>query len=232
MGNVRDNSGHRKRLRERYEEVGCEGLKDYEIIELLLTYSIPRSDVKPIAKELIENYKKVENILKADPKKLKSTKGLGESAAVFLNLIGNLVRVYFQEDWKKDKKDVVAITGKNDLINYLRSDIGFSDREEFKAVYLNTANHVIASKTLFQGTLDRSIVYPREIVKEALLLEAKSVIFAHNHPSGNRTPSKKDIELTNSMKDLFEEMGLRLLEHIIITRDSYFSFLEEGLLDH
>lgn len=230
-----DTLGHRRRIRKRYENSGIGSLHDYEIVELLLTYCIPRRDVKPIAKDLMKRYRKIEDILKADVRELQRIDGLGSGSALFLNLIGDMVKIFFQKDhreYKDNTRDFTTIGGKNDLINYLRSDIGFSGREEFKVLYLDTANHLIDDKVLFQGTLDRSAIYPREIVKEALLHDAKSIIFAHNHPSGNITPSKKDIELTNSMRPLFEEMGLRLLEHIIITRDSYFSFLEEGLLDY
>ena len=232
-----DRAGHRKRLRERYEKTGIHSFQDYEILELLLTYSVPRKDVKPIAKELMKRYKKVEDVLKADIRELEKIKGLGKNSGILLNVIGDLVKIFFQRDHRElsksnNPRDLTSIGGKSDLINYLRSDIGFSGREEFKVLYLDSANHLIGDVVLFQGTLDRSTIYPREIIREAFLHEARSIIFAHNHPSGNLQPSKKDIELTNSMKIVFEEVGLRLLEHIIITRDSYFSFLEEGLLDY
>ncbi|MEG0730583.1 MAG: JAB domain-containing protein, partial [Cetobacterium sp.] len=122
--------------------------------------------------------------------------------------------------------------GKRDLIAYLRSDIGFGTKEEFKVIFLNSANHLIEAETLFSGTIDKSAIYPREIVKKALQHNARSLIFAHNHPSGNLKPSKKDIEVTKELEALLKVVDVKVLDHIIITRDSHLSFLEEGLIDY
>ena len=222
--------GHRERLRKRYIKSGLEGFNDYEVLELLLTYSIARKDVKPIAKELIEKFGTIDEIAKSDVKSLLEVDGIGEGSAVFLKLIGDIALTLYRE--KIEDKDILTIKSKNSLLSYLRGEIGYSPREEFKILFLDTSNKLIASETLFSGTIDKSAIYPREIVERVIKNRAKSVIFAHNHPSGSISPSKKDIELTQYMYDSLKLLEIRLLDHIIITKNSYFSFLEEGLIEY
>lgn len=222
--------GHRERLRKRYIKSGLEGFNDYEILELLLTYSIARKDVKPIAKELIEKFGTIDEIAKSDIKSLLEVDGIGEGSAVFLKLIGDVALTLYRE--KIEDKDILTIKSKNILLSYLRGEIGHSPREEFKILFLDISNKLIASETLFSGTIDKSAIYPREIVERVIKNRAKSVIFAHNHPSGNISPSKKDIELTQYMYDSLKLLEIRLLDHIIVTKNSYFSFLEEGLIEY
>ncbi|AVQ31531.1 MAG: RadC family protein [Fusobacterium varium] len=222
--------GHRKRLKEKYMKSGYDAFHEYEILEILLTYSIPRKDVKPIAKKLLEVFGSTGKIFGADIKELIKVEGIGESSAVFLKLMGDIAKNSYKENLKDN--DILNIKSKNDLISYLRGDIGFSKREEFKVLFLNSANNLIASETLFYGTIDKSAVYPREIVERVIKNGAKSVVFAHNHPSGNISPSKQDIELTQHMYDSLKTLDIRLIDHIIITKDSYFSFLEEGLIEY
>ena len=222
--------GHRERLRKRYIKSGLEGFNDYEVLELLLTYSIARKDVKPIAKELIEKFGTIDEIAKSDVKSLLEVDGIGEGSAVFLKLIGDIALTLYRE--KIENKDILTIKSKNSLLSYLRGEIGYSPREEFKILFLDSSNKLIASETLFSGTIDKSAIYPREIVERVIKNRAKSVIFAHNHPSGNISPSKKDIELTQYMYDSLKLLEIRLLDHIIITKNSYFSFLEEGLIEY
>ena len=180
--------GHRERLRKRYIKSGLEGFNDYEILELLLTYSIARKDVKPIAKELIEKFGTIDEIAKSDIKSLLEVDGIGEGSAVFLKLIGDVALTLYRE--KIEDKDILTIKSKNILLSYLRGEIGHSPREEFKILFLDTSNKLIASETLFSGTIDKSAIYPREIVERVIKNRAKSVIFAHNHPSGSISPSK------------------------------------------
>lgn len=222
--------GHRERLRKRYIKSGLEGFNDYEVLELLLTYSIARKDVKPIAKELIEKFGTIDEIAKSDVKSLLEVDGIGEGSAVFLKLIGDIALILYRE--KIEDKDILTIKSKNSLLSYLRGEIGYSPREEFKILFLDSSNKLIASETLFYGTIDKSAIYPREIVERVIKNRAKSVIFAHNHPSGSISPSKKDIELTQYMYDSLKLLEIRLLDHIIITKNSYFSFLEEGLIEY
>lgn len=222
--------GHRERLRKRYIKSGLEGFNDYEVLELLLTYSIARKDVKPIAKKLIEKFGTIDEIAKSDTKSLLEVDGIGEGSAVFLKLIGDIALTLYRE--KIEDKDILTIKSKNSLLSYLRGEIGYSPREEFKILFLDTSNKLIASETLFSGTIDKSAIYPREIVERVIKNRAKSVIFAHNHPSGSISPSKKDIELTQYMYDSLKLLEIRLLDHIIVTKNSYFSFLEEGLIEY
>ena len=223
----KDYLGHRKRLRERYVKNGYEALQDYEIIELLLTFVKQRVDTKPLAKQLIKKYGTIEEILKADIKDLKETEGVGDITAVFLNFIGDIAACSFKDKAEKQK---ISFRNKNQLISYLRNDIGFSKNEEFKVLFLNSVNEIIETEILFTGTIDKSAVYPRKILERALYHNARSIVFVHNHPSGNVSPSEKDIELTEEMKKFFKIVDINVLDHIIITKNSHFSFLEEGII--
>ena len=222
-----DYLGHRKRLRERYAKNGYEALQDYEIIELLLTFVKQRVDTKPLAKQLIKKYGTIEEILKADIKDLKETEGVGDITAVFLNFIGDIAACSFKDKAEKQK---ISFRNKNQLISYLRNDIGFSKNEEFKVLFLNSVNEIIETEILFTGTIDKSAVYPRKILERTLYHNARSIVFVHNHPSGNVSPSEKDIELTEEMKRFFKIVDINVLDHIIITKNSHFSFLEEGII--
>ncbi|MEG0645235.1 JAB domain-containing protein [Cetobacterium sp.] len=130
------------------------------------------------------------------------------------------------------KKDLATVKGKTELLNYLRSDIGFKNLEEFKVIYLSSSNRLIGEETLFRGTIDRSVVYPRLIVERALKYPTKGIIFAHNHPSGDLKPSRKDIELTHELKDLLDVLDIKLLDHIILGEGDHFSFYENGLIEY
>ena len=225
--------GHRERVRKKFLENGFNGLEDYEVLELLLFYVIPRQDTKAIAKELIKRFKTLANVLKADTLELKNIDGLGPISITFLKMIGDLpARIYKDElkNQKLIKDDKNKITDKEVLLSFLRNKIGYEDVEKFYVIYLSSSNEVIAFEESSSGTLDRSSIYPREIYKRVIMENAKSIIIAHNHPSGNTCPSKCDIDITNEIAKGLKNFGALLLEHIIITRDSYFSFLEEGLI--
>lgn len=225
--------GHRERVRKKFLENGFNGLEDYEILELLLFYVIPRKDTKAIAKELIKKFKNLANVLKADTLELKTIDGLGDVAITFLKMMGALPEKIYKDELKNQKlikDDKNKITDKEVLLSFLRNKIGYEDVEKFYVIYLSSSNEVIAFEESSSGTLDRSSIYPREIYKRVIMENAKSIIIAHNHPSGNTCPSKCDIDITNEIAKGLRNFGALLLEHIIITRDSYFSFLEEGLI--
>ncbi|MGL4254598.1 MAG: JAB domain-containing protein [Fusobacteriaceae bacterium] len=269
------NSGHRERLREKYLNSGIDGFHHgYEQLEFLLTFVFRQRDVKPLAKELLKKFQTLEGVLRADINELKSVKGVGENTAIFLKFLGDFHGVIFHENNKGQKQERETITSKKELISYLKNRIGFRDRENFFVLFLNSANQVIdtpdlRSGTVFEGTLDRSAVYAREIVKKiteqhrvieestektlsvkyeengelkeitarniiekAFKNKAKSVILAHNHPSNNIRPSKSDIEVTRGMREALNQVEIKLLDHIIIGKDSHFSFLEEGLIEY
>ena len=225
--------GHRERVRKRFLENGFNGLEDYEILELLLFYVIPRKDTKAIAKELIKKFKNLANVLKADTLELKTIDGLGASSITFLKMMGALPEKIYKDELKNQKlikDDKNKISDKEVLLSFLRNKIGYEDVEKFYVIYLSSSNEVLAFEESSSGTLDRSSIYPREIYKRVIMENAKSIIIAHNHPSGNTCPSKCDIDITNEIAKGLKNFGALLLEHIIITRDSYFSFLEEGLI--
>ena len=232
-----DAEGHRERVRKKFLENGFNGLEDYEILELLLFYVIPRKDTKAIAKELIKRFKTLANVLKADTLELKNIDGLGPISITFLKMIGDLPARIYKDELKNKKlfkennsENKYKITDKEVLLSFLRNKIGYEDVEKFYVIYLSSSNEVIAFEESSSGTLDRSSIYPREIYKRVIMENAKSIIIAHNHPSGNTCPSKCDIDITNEIAKGLKNFGALLLEHIIITRDSYFSFLEEGLI--
>ena len=231
--NEKDSQGHRERIKEKFLKNGIDGFAEYEILELLLTYCIPRKDTKPIAKELLNKFKSLDNVFKADFDKLSAIDGLGKNSIVFLKLIGDLPSIIYKDELKNKKlvdKETLKISNKDILLKYLRNKIGYEDIEKFYVLYLSSSNEVIEFEENSVGTLDRSSVYPREIYKKIINLNAKSIILAHNHPSDNITPSKCDIELTNEIAKGLKNFGALLIEHIIITKNSYFSFLEEGLI--
>ena len=231
--NEKDNQGHRERIKEKFLKNGIDGFAEYEILELLLTYCIPRKDTKPIAKELLNKFKSLDNVFKADFDKLSAIDGLGKNSIAFLKLIGDLPSIIYKDELKNKKlvdKETLKISNKDILLKYLRNKIGYEEIEKFYIIYLSSSNEVIEFEENSVGTLDRSSVYPREIYKKVINLNAKSIILAHNHPSDNITPSKSDIELTNEIAKGLKNFGALLIEHIIITKNSYFSFLEEGLI--
>ena len=231
--NEKDSQGHRERIKEKFLKNGIDGFAEYEILELLLTYCIPRKDTKPIAKELLNKFKSLDNVFKADFDKLSAIDGLGKNSIAFLKLIGDLPSIIYKDELKNKKlvdKETLKISNKDILLKYLRNKIGYEEIEKFYVLYLSSSNEVIEFEENSVGTLDRSSVYPREIYKKIINLNAKSVILAHNHPSDNITPSKSDIELTNEIAKGLKNFGALLIEHIIITKNSYFSFLEEGLI--
>ena len=231
--NEKDSQGHRERIKEKFLKNGIDGFAEYEILELLLTYCIPRKDTKPIAKELLNKFKSLDNVFKADFDKLFAIDGLGKNSIAFLKLIGDLPSIIYKDELKNKKlidKETLKISNKDILLKYLRNKIGYEEIEKFYVLYLSSSNEVIEFEENSVGTLDRSSVYPREIYKKIINLNAKSIILAHNHPSDNITPSKCDIELTNEIAKGLKNFGALLIEHIIITKNSYFSFLEEGLI--
>ena len=231
--NEKDNQGHRERIKEKFLKNGIDGFAEYEILELLLTYCIPRKDTKPIAKDLLNKFKTLDNVFKADFDKLSVIDGLGNNSIAFLKLIGDLPSIIYKDELKNKKlidKETLKISNKDILLKYLRNKIGYEEIEKFYVIYLSSSNEVIEFEENSTGTLDRSSVYPREIYKRVINLNAKSIILAHNHPSDNITPSKSDIELTNEIAKGLKNFGALLIEHIIITKNSYFSFLEEGLI--
>jgi len=220
-------NGHRSRIREKYLKNGLNGFLEYEILELLLTYSLPRRDVKALAKELLDKFGNLHGVLYGDKTALYEIAGIKDNTYVLFQLIKDINRFIYKENKLVGNK----MSGTEELLKYLNLEMCNLKVEEFKVIFLDTQNVILDIKTLFQGTLDKSHIYPRELVKEVFAKNAKSVIFVHNHPSGNITPSKADISFTNNMRFLLKELEINLLDHIIIGNgENYYSFLEENLI--
>ena len=221
--------GHRERIRKKFMDKGIHSFSNYEILEFLLFYCNAQGDTKPIAKAILKKFKSLNRVFKADVKELETVEGVGPISAILIKFIGELLTELYGENLKIETK-ADKITDKEALLKFLRNKIGYEDVEKFYVIYLSSSNEVIAFEESSSGTLDRSSIYPREIYKRVIMENAKSIIIAHNHPSGNTFPSKCDIDITNEIAKGLKNFGALLLEHIIITRDSYFSFLEEGLI--
>lgn len=222
-----ENIGHKKRLRERFMISGLTGFHDYEVLELLLSYVIVRRDCKNMAKELLKKYGDLYTIFSQSNEELQKNKYITERVVIYLKTIFSIIE---DELYKKIYKSKIKITNNNQLINYLNMSLVKRDIEVFKVLFLNTQNELIAEEDLFKGTLDRSTVYIRELVKKIIKYNAKSIIIVHNHPGGSLKPSGADIELTVRIQEALENIEMRVLDHLIISEKGYFSFLEDGIL--
>ena len=204
--------GHRQRLRERFAKGGIAALADYETLELLLTYGIPRKDTKQIAKDLIKRFKTITSVLQADPEQLKEVEGLGENATAFLRLVREINAYCLHE--KIQRQSIVA--NRADVHEYLRFHFGARLQEYIAVVFLDSGNHVLSAEIAGEGTVNQCVAYPRAIFEKALKNGAASFIIAHNHPGGNRQASEADWQLTRRLHEIGRLLEIPLLDHIII----------------
>ncbi|MDM8537863.1 DNA repair protein RadC [Desulfobacterales bacterium HSG17] len=218
--------GHRKRLRERFLESGLEGFQDYEVIELLLTLGQPRRDCKDAAKAAMEKFQTLQGVFEASPKALCEVKGIGPKSLLGIRLIKAAADRYLE----KKLVNKMAVNNSKELFDYLYFNMKDKTRECFKVVFLDAQNKIIATKTLFEGTLTSSSVYPREVVNAALEHHAAALIFAHNHPSGDPKPSPDDISVTRQLVFACKVMGITVHEHLVIGDNKYFSFADQGYI--
>jgi DNA repair protein RadC len=217
--------GHRDRLREAFDKRG-EHLADYEILELLLFRSIPRRDVKPLAKQLIARFGSLAEVLAAPREHLLEVQGIGESVAQDLKIVALAgSKLAFGEVHERS-----VIGSWQSVLNYLHTAMAFCEREEFRALFLDKKNGLIKDEVMQTGTIDHTPVYPREIIRRAITLNASAVILAHNHPSGDPSPSKPDIEMTREIIKLAEPLGIVIHDHVIIGRKGHVSFRALGLI--
>jgi len=221
-----DYLGHRRRLRKRFIESGIKGLQDYEALELLLTYGVARKDTKPAAKALLKRFRGIPGVFAADIHELKEVEGIGENSAVLIKLMQALMELYLKERSLHRTK----LSTPEAVVEYCRVSMGWLRDEQFRVIYLNSQNEVISEELIQEGTIDQAVVYPRKVLEYALRHKASGFILVHNHPGGLLRPSKSDIELTRRLKSASEEMGLRIHDHFIITREGHYSFYENGLL--
>ena len=218
--------GHRQRLRERFMGAGEEALADYELLELLLFYSIPRRDVKPLAKQLIEKFGSFAGVLAADPARLAEIDELAYPSIVHFKA----VRAAALRMTQAEVLDRPVIGSWQKLLDYCRASMAHNKTEQFRLLFLDRKNVLIADEVQQQGTVDHTPVYPREVVKRALELGASSLIMVHNHPSGDPTPSRADIEMTKEVAAAAQALGISLHDHIVVGKKNHASFKSLGLL--
>ena len=218
--------GHRARLRGRFLQGGAAALQDYELLELLLTFAIPYSDVKPLAKNLIAHFGSFGQVLDATPEALMEFMGLKEYSACLINLVKACHEVYLKEEALKRQR----ILSLDVLVDYCRTAMGGLKDEQFRVLYLNSQNEIIAEEILQEGTVNQTVVYPRKILELALKHKASGLILVHNHPSGNPTPSASDKELTQTVVKASRALNLTVHDHLIISRHGYFSLAEHDML--
>ena len=218
--------GHRKRLRDRFMKAGAESLPDYEMLELLLFLAQPRRDVKPLAKALLDHFGSFAEVISAEPAALSEIKGTGETVIIALKTVREAA-VRLSRDEVIDKP---VLGSWNKLMAYCRASMGFTNVEQFRVLYLNRRNVLIADEVQQKGTVDHTPVYPREVVKRALELGASAVIMVHNHPSGDPAPSRADIEMTREVQEAGEKLGITLHDHVIVCKGGHNSFKSLGIL--
>jgi len=219
---------HRKRLRERFIRTGLEGFADYEIVELLLTLAIPRCDVKNPAKHLIARFGNVCGVLDASIKELQQIEGIGKVTPIALKIIRETATIYMQQSIEHEG----AAINLDSLSSLWQMKIGALPNEVFEVAYLDSGYRLLCDgiERLEKGTIDRATIYPRQVIEAAFRHGAAAVVIAHNHPNGDVNPSEKDILLTRSLSLAAESVQLKIFDHLIISKNNWFSFRKSGLI--
>ncbi|MEE8295318.1 MAG: DNA repair protein RadC [Sphingomonadales bacterium] len=218
--------GHRQRLKNRFLKSGAEAMQDYELLEILLFLAVPRRDVKPLAKDLINKFGSFAETISAEPARLREVKGVGENAIIAFRLV--------REGAIKLSRDKIldqpVIGSWQALLDYCKMALSYQKKEQFRILYLNRKNILIADELQQEGTIDHTPVYPREVIKRALELGASALILVHNHPSGDPTPSRDDIDMTKEIIEAGKKLDVLVHDHIIIGKGNHASFKTMGLL--
>lgn len=217
--------GHRDRLRARFV-ANPDSLPDYEMLELLLATAIPRKDVKPIAKALMERFGGFAEVITADYDDLIQAEGLGPASAAVLKVVQEAALRLA----KLTVLDKPVISSWDALLDYCNAAMARLPTEQFRLLFLDRKNVLVADELQQKGTIDHTPLYPREVVKRALALNASAIIMVHNHPSGDPTPSKADIEMTRAVRDALKAVAITLHDHLIVGRKGHTSFKSVGLL--
>ncbi|MGA7330049.1 MAG: DNA repair protein RadC [Rhodomicrobium sp.] len=217
--------GHRERLRKRFRESGAVALPDYELMELILFRAIARRDVKPLAKQILERFGSFAEAIAAPPERLLEIEGVTEAVVTEIKVIQAAALRTSQGEVKKRP----VLGAMSTVLSYLRSAMAFEEREHFRILFLDRRNKLIADEVQGQGTVDHTPVYTREVLKRALELSASALILAHNHPSGDPTPSKADIDMTRQIVDVATKLGVTVHDHIILGRDGHLSMKSAGI---
>ncbi len=221
-----DSAGHRQRLRERFLKSELDGFADYEVIELLLSLGVPRKDTKPAAKAAIKHFGSLRGVLSASSGELQSIDGIGPKAVFGILLVQAVARKYLKEKII----DKPSIHSAQEIFEYLYHAMRDLKTEVFRVVYLTAQNQIIDTEVVSEGTVNYSIVSPRQVMEKALAKHAVSLIFVHNHPSGECAPSQNDKDLTRDLVFAGYLMEVKVVDHIIIGNDRYFSFAAEDLI--
>lgn len=211
--------GHRSRLKDRFMKSGAQALAEYELLELLLFRSIPRRDTKPLAKELINIFGSFSEVLAAPSDRLKEVKGLGQATIIDFQI----VKASAEALLSGEVREKPLLGSWSSVIGYCRAAMAFEDKEQFRILFLDKKNKLIKDEIQQVGTVDHTPVYPREVVKRALELSATAIVLVHNHPSGDPTPSRADIEMTKTISEIASSLGITVHDHIIIAKDGHAS---------
>lgn len=218
--------GHRARMREKLLTRGPDALADYELLEMLLFFAMPKGDTKPLAKALINRFGSFAKVLAAPQKELLETRGLGPHSVAALKLVqASALRMA-----QAEVMEAPVLNNWDRLISYLTAALARERTEHFRVLFLDTRNRLIADEAQARGTVNHTPVYPREVVKRALELHATALILVHNHPSGDPTPSRADVEMTREVKQAASILSIVLHDHVIIGNGKWFSFRKEGML--
>jgi DNA repair protein RadC len=218
-GDEASHTGHRRRLKQRFADGGPEAMPDYELLELLLFSAIPRRDTKPLAKRLLQRFGSFAEVINASPERLKEVEGVGDAAVMQLKL----VRASALRLMRKGILQRPVLASWSAVLDYCRAAMGYEAREQFRILFLDKKNRLIADEVQQQGTVDHTPVYVREVVKRALEHSASAIILAHNHPSGDPAPSQADIQMTLQIVDAAKPLGIAVHDHIIVGRQGHVS---------
>lgn len=222
----RQYEGHRQRLKKKFVESGIDAFHNYEVLELLLSYAIPRKDIKPLAKELFREFGSLKGIIDAERQHLENIKGLGTHSAILIKLIKEIGTLYLKEKAKESPQ----LTCTTDLLNYCKTYMGGLKDERFCVIYLDAQNRITDIATIHEGIVNQAVVYPRKVLENALRQKASAIILVHNHPSGQVKPSDADIRLTKTIQETAKTLDIIVHDHVIIGENRFFSFREEGLM--
>jgi DNA repair protein RadC len=221
-----DPSGHRARLRQRLLEGNDEALGDHEVIEMLLMQAVPRRDMKPLARSLIERFGSLSGVLTADARTLAMHPGMGEATAAALKIVVLAARRLARQK----VREAPVIGSWQTLIDYLTIDMAHLTRERVRVLYLNARNMLILDEHVGDGSIDEAAIHPREVIRRALDLGATALILVHNHPSGNAQPSRADIDITNRIAEAGRLLGVTVYDHVVIGREGHVSLKAQGLI--
>ncbi len=215
-----DNAGHRQRVRERFLKLGGDAFEDYELLELALQLVVPRRDTKKLAKTLLKEFGSFSGVFSASPERLGKIDGLGDTSVAHIKVIQS-VAVRFGRDRIRLEKPLLSSW--SELIDYCRAQMAYESIEQFRILFLDKKNRLIADEVQQTGTVDHTPVYPREVIKRALEHSATALILVHNHPSGDPAPSSADVRMTREITDIAKPLGITLHDHIIIGKSGHAS---------